>query len=56
MGHVGSMSKHRNQQDGDAAYWKRAHTDWRVQVAVGLMLIAIIFYVLSGDLAWLPHF
>jgi hypothetical protein len=53
------VSKRRNRKndlDADTPYWKNAHTDWRFQVAVGLMLIAIAVYVLSGDLTWLPHF
>jgi hypothetical protein len=36
-------------------YWTRAHTDWRVWVALFFMLTAITIYVLSDDLAFLPH-
>jgi hypothetical protein len=36
-------------------YWKRAHHDWRVWVALFFMLAAITIYVLSEDLAFLPH-
>jgi hypothetical protein len=36
-------------------YWKRAHHDWRVWVALFFMLAAITIYVLSDDLAFLPH-
>ena len=36
-------------------YWKRAHRDWRFWVGMGLMLFAITIYVLSDDLAFLPH-
>jgi len=35
-------------------YWKRAHKDWRLWIAVGLMLIAMFTYIASGDLAWRP--
>ena len=36
-------------------YWKRAHHDWRVWLGLFLMLAAITIYVLSDDLAFLPH-
>ena len=32
-------------------YWKRAHRGWPFWVAVFLMLIAIVIYVMSDDLA-----
>jgi hypothetical protein len=35
-------------------YWKHAHYDWRLWVAVSLMLIAVFTYVMSDDLAWRP--
>ncbi len=36
-------------------YWKRAHHDWRFWLGMSLMLAAITIYVLSDDLALLPH-
>ena len=36
-------------------YWKHAHHDWRLIVAVCLMLVAIFTYVMRDDLAWRPH-
>ena len=36
-------------------YWKHAHHDWRLWVAVTLMLVAVFMYVMSDDLAWRPH-
>jgi hypothetical protein len=57
------MSKHRNEQnasDGSnihqahVPYWKRAHTDWRFWIGVILMLLAMMVYVMSMDLAWRP--
>ena len=36
-------------------YWKRAHHDWRFWVGLIAMLAAITIYVLSEDLAFLPH-
>jgi ABC-type Zn2+ transport system substrate-binding protein/surface adhesin len=32
-------------------YWKRAHRDWRVWVAVVLMITGMIVYVMSDDLS-----
>ena len=40
---------------GPRPYWKRAHHDWRTWVALFFMLAAITTYVLSEDLAFLPH-
>jgi hypothetical protein len=57
------MSNHINHQqgpDGVSAhhahipYWKRAHTDWRFWLGVGLMFLAMIVYVMSMDLALRP--
>jgi hypothetical protein len=31
------------------------HHDWRMWVGLVLMLAAITIYILSEDLAWLPH-
>ena len=36
-------------------YWKRAHHDWRFWIGLFLMLAAITIYVLSDNLAFLPH-
>jgi hypothetical protein len=36
-------------------YWKYAHHDWRVWVALLFCLAAIAIYVLSDNLAFLPH-
>ena len=36
-------------------YWKHAHYDWRLWVAVCLMLVAMLTYVMSDDLAWRPR-
>jgi hypothetical protein len=43
------------QQGVSPAYWRRMHHDWRMWVGLVLMLAAITIYVLSEDLAWLPH-
>jgi hypothetical protein len=39
----------------DLAYWRRAHHDWRFWVALLFMLAAITIYVMSNNLAFLPH-
>jgi hypothetical protein len=36
-------------------YWTRAHRDWRVWVGVVLMLVCMIIYLMTNDLAWGPH-
>ena len=36
-------------------YWKRAHNDWRFWVGVFLMFAAMIYYVMSIDLAMRPR-
>jgi hypothetical protein len=40
---------------GNGPYWKRAHHDFRFWIGLILMLTAITIYVLSDDLAFLPH-
>jgi hypothetical protein len=44
-------------QDGQPTrpYWKRMHQDWRVWVAVFLMLVAMGIYVMTENLAWSPR-
>ena len=34
-------------------YWRRAHKDWKVWVGAILMAIALMFFVLTGDLGGL---
>jgi hypothetical protein len=43
-----------NSQEGDRPYWKRAHRDWRIWVGLFFCLAAIIIYVLSEDLSFMP--
>ena len=33
-------------------HWKRVHHSWIFWVAVFLMLLAMITYVMTGDLSW----
>jgi hypothetical protein len=40
---------------GHLPYWKHAHHDWRFWIGLILMLVAITIYVMSDDLAFLPH-
>ncbi len=42
-------------QQGLVPYWKRAHRDWRVWVAVSLMIMGMIIYVMSEDLSVRPQ-
>jgi hypothetical protein len=41
--------------DGGRPYWTRAHRDWRVWVGVVLMLVCMIIYLMTDDLALGPH-
>jgi hypothetical protein len=41
-------------QQGHSPYWKRAHRDWRIWVAVLLMIAGMIIYVMSEDLSSRP--
>jgi hypothetical protein len=36
-------------------YWRRAHQDWRVWIAVVVMITGMVIYVMSNDFAFLPH-
>ena len=46
---------HHDAHDDTRPYWKRAHHDWRLWVGLVFMFAAITIYVLSDDLAFLPH-
>jgi hypothetical protein len=35
-------------------FWRHAHRDWRVQLAVALMLLAIVVYVITDNLSLRP--
>ncbi|CAN5197895.1 hypothetical protein BH09GEM1_BH09GEM1_40190 [soil metagenome] len=39
----------------DGPYWKRAHRDWRVRAAAVVMAIAMVIFVLTGNLAKRPR-
>jgi hypothetical protein len=45
--HVGSQ-KHTHRKH-EKPYWRRLHKDWRLWVVVGLMLAAVLIYVLTLD-------
>jgi hypothetical protein len=48
-------SVHNDAHQDQLPYWKRAHHDWRFWVALFFMSAAITIYVLSNNLAFLPH-
>ncbi len=59
-GHPGNEGPDPDSVDHDihqdqSPYWKRAHHDFRFWIGLILMLAAITIYVLSDDLALLPH-
>jgi hypothetical protein len=48
-------AKHDHEYHGDHSRrprWKRVHHSWIFWVAVFLMLLAMISYVITGDLFW----
>jgi hypothetical protein len=49
----GGRDSHRV-HDGHRPYWNRAHQDWRAWGIVLLMLVTMVIYLMSGDLAWSP--
>ncbi len=36
-------------------YWKRAHRDWKIWVAVVMVLLATIIYIATQNLSMRPH-
>ncbi len=40
----------------DGPYWKRAHRDWRVRAAALVMVLGMVVYLLTENLAWRPAF
>jgi hypothetical protein len=40
---------------GHRPYWKRVHRDWRVWFCMIIMLVAMLVYLMTGDLSWRPH-
>jgi uncharacterized integral membrane protein len=36
-------------------YWKRAHRDWKLWIAVVIMLLAMVIYIRSNDLSVRPQ-
>jgi len=52
--HSRNHSKHQHEVDGKSIIWK-PHKDWRVWVALLLMLAAILSYVLSLDDSIIPR-
>ena len=37
-----------------APTWAHAHRDWRFLAVVFLMMVALVTYVMTGNLAWRP--
>jgi hypothetical protein len=59
------MSQHKHDVESEGAkprdhahprhhFWKHAHRDWRVWIAVLLMLAGIVIYVMTDDLSLRP--
>ena len=52
--HVCGGAENNIDQQGHSPYWKRAHRDWRIWIAVLLMIAGMIVYVMSEDLSSRP--
>ena len=55
LGHHQHVDHDCNNHGFHRPYWKHAHRDWRLWVAVVLMLVAIFTYVMTDDLARRPR-
>jgi hypothetical protein len=53
-GNEGSDAKSSHPDYYQEPYWKRAHRDWRIWVALFFMFAAITIYVLSNNLSFFP--
>jgi hypothetical protein len=42
-------------EPGPGPYWKRMHRDWRFWVGAVFMAAALTIYILSENLARVPH-
>ncbi len=52
--HVHGGPDNEGAQHDHRFYWRRAHRDWRVWVAVLSMITCMIIYVMSQDLSFRP--
>lgn len=46
---------HHGNSENHRPYWRRAHTDWRIWVAVILMMVAMFLYLMTDYFPWLPR-
>lgn len=53
--HGNEGPEHTHIPQPDKPSWKSAHLDWRFQLALVLMFAAIIIYVMSDGLSFLPR-
>ena len=49
-----NIPQHITTQKKESPYWKRAHKDWKLWVAIILMLTAMVIYVWTNDLSIRP--
>jgi hypothetical protein len=52
--HVFGATEPAGIQETRSPYWRRAHRDWRVWVAVIMMIAGMVIYVMSQDLSVRP--
>jgi hypothetical protein len=54
-GHEHNGRQDREESHPPSPYWRRVHHHWYFWVGMFLMLVAIVNYVMTEDLSWLPR-
>lgn len=54
-GHQHNEEQDQEERNLRGAYWRRMHHHWYFWVAMFLMLVAIVNYVMTENLSWLPR-
>ena len=54
-GHQHHGGQDRGESHPRSPYWRRVHHHWYFWVGLLLMLVAIVNYVMTEDLSWLPR-
>jgi hypothetical protein len=54
-GHQHNGGQNQEESHPRSPYWRRVHHHWYFWVAMFLMLVAIVNYVMTEDLSWLPR-
>ena len=54
-GHQHNGGQDREESPPPSPYWRRIYHHWYFWVGMFLMLVAIVNYVMTEDLSWLPR-